>query len=85
MKREDAIILSKIYKIQKEHDRDFYPGDIANAQILPKSKCQTKVEELRDKGFLIETVNRGANQYKVSPKGIEQMCAYRDIKLELAM
>lgn len=80
MKREDALILSKVYEIEKQQNRDIYTGDIVNAQVLPKSKCQIKLEEFRDQGFLTETVSHGANMYHVNRKGLSQMLAYRDIK-----
>ena len=82
MDRQDAILLKKIYDIEKKTRRAVYTGDIVNAHILPKAHCQKKIEGLRDAGFLNEVVIRGANVYKVSTKGLAHMFAYRDIRLE---
>ena len=83
MERNDAKLMFKIYKLQQELKRDIQTGDLVSRMILPKGSCQKKLEELLDKGFLIESVFRGANQYSVSSQGRNQMEAYRDIRLEM--
>lgn len=83
MERNDAKLMFKIYKIQNELGRDIQTGDLVSRRILPKSSCKAKLEELLEKGFLTESVFRGANQYSVSSQGRNQMEAYRDIRLEM--
>ena len=83
MKREDAIVMLRIYEIQKTQGREVYSGDLANARVLPKNKCQEKLEEFTSLGYLIESAERGANKYRVSSLGYSQMIAYRDIKIEI--
>lgn len=83
MERNDAKLMFKIYKLQQELKRDVQTGDLISRRILPKSSCKAKLEGLTDKGFLDESVFRGANQYAVSSQGRNQMSAYRDIKLEM--
>ncbi len=83
MERKDAKLMLKIYKLQQELKRDIQTGDLISRMILSKGSCQRKLEELLDKGFLTESVYRGANQYAVSSVGRNQMSAYRDIKLEM--
>jgi predicted transcriptional regulator len=83
MERNDAKLMLKIYKLQKELKRDVQTGDLVSRMILPKGSCQKKLEELLNKGFLTESVFRGANQYAVSSQGKNYMSAYRDIKLEM--
>ncbi|MCR4922757.1 MAG: hypothetical protein K5931_01980 [Lachnospiraceae bacterium] len=83
MERTDALILSKIYQIEKEQKRNIYSGDVASARILPKSRCQKKLEEFRDKGYLEEFAIKGANTYATTRKGLAHMTAYHDIKVEV--
>ena len=82
MKKQDANTLFEIYKLQKEQNRNIYPEDLVNRQILSKRSCQTKVRDLLSNGFLKEINEMGANVYNLSLKGIYGMCAYRDIKIE---
>ena len=82
MKKSDANTLFEIYKLQNEQQRNIYPEDLVNKQILSKRSCQTKVRELLEHGFLNEVNEMGANVYTLSTKGIYGICAYRDIKLE---
>ena len=83
MKREDAILLSKIYKVQKEIGREVQVGDIVSRMIIPNGSCKQKLEEFKELGFLEETVLLGANQYSVTLPAIDQMCAYRDVKRDI--
>ena len=82
MKREDAKLMLDIYKTEVKQGRPLYPQDMVTSQVLPKSKCQKKFEELRDAGFLTEISNRGANTYTISRKGLNHMNAYRDLRIE---
>ena len=82
MTRQDAKTLFEITKLQKEFSRGIYPEDLVNKQVLSKRSCQEKVKDLLSKGFLEEANEQGANVYRVTVTGINDMCAYRDIKIE---
>ena len=82
MTRAEAKTLFEIYKLRRQQNRNIYPEDLVNRQILSKRSCQSKVKELLEKGLLCEINEMGANVYDLSAKGIYGMCAYRDIKLE---
>lgn len=82
MTKTDANILFEIYKMQQKQNRNVYPEDLINKQILSKRNGQGKVKDLLSKGLLQEINERGANVYRLSVKGMYEMCAYRDIKIE---
>lgn len=82
MKKSDANVLFEIYKLQNELNRNIYPEDLINRQVLSKQGGQGKVRELLESDFLEANNNQGANIYHVSVKGIDSMCAYRDIRIE---
>ncbi len=82
MKKTDANTLFEIYKLQNELERNVYPEDLINRQILSKRSGQRRVRELLEAGFLQEINEQGANVYNLSLKGIDGMCAYRDIRIE---
>ena len=84
MKRENALILSQIYHLQKERGRDIYPEELASFRITARSGCKSVIDELLSDGMLVESVSNGASMFSVSHKGYYSMQAYLDIKRELA-
>ena len=82
MSHSDAVIMGEIHKIIKKQGRGVYSGDLASRQIVPKGRSQKKLEELKNAGYLREEVEKGANLYTITPKGMQHMTAYRDIKIE---
>lgn len=80
MLRSDALVMQRIYEIQKHFGRNLYLGDLVAEQVLPAGKCKSQLTHLRDNGFVKELADHGANTYAVTVKGYQQMCAYRDVK-----
>ena len=83
MKREDALIMQQIYGVEKQYKRNVLPVDLVAEHIVPASKGQKKLEELNKLGYLAEIAENGANTYKTTVKGYQQMCAYRDVKRKI--
>ncbi|MCR5791062.1 MAG: hypothetical protein K6G83_14365 [Lachnospiraceae bacterium] len=85
MKRENAVVLSKIYNLQKERNRGIYPEELASFRITSRGSCRLTVNELLQDGMLEESVANGASVFTVSNKGFYEMQAYLDIRRELAV
>ncbi len=83
MSRENALLLSQIWKMQKEYGRDIYPQELWKRGICSSSKYESLVEDLVNKGMLIEQNERGANVYHISNLGFAQMETYLDIRREM--
>lgn len=83
MGRENAVLLSKIYAIQKERGRGIYPEELASFQVCARSKCKEVIDRLLTDSMLIESSDNGANVYAVSNIGLAHMEAYLDIRREM--
>ena len=83
MLREDAILLSKMLKVEQEESRGIYPEDLVSRQILSKHNCKAKVDSFVEDNLLTFESTHGANVYHVTKHGIYQICAYRDLALEI--
>ncbi len=84
MKRENALILLRIHRLQRERGRDIYPEELASFRITARNGCRSAIDELLSDGMLEESVSNGASMFSVSRKGYYSMQAYLDIKRELA-
>ena len=83
MGRENALMLSKIFQIEKERGRGIYPEELANYQICGKGSCKQVIDHLMENCLLVEETVSGANTYRVSNIGLAHMEAYLDIKREM--
>lgn len=83
MSRENALLLAKIWKIEKEYKRPIYPQELWKKGVCSSKQCNNIIAELTNKGMLIEQNERGANTYRISNLGFSQMETYLDIKREM--
>ncbi len=83
MDRKIALTLFDIYKVEKELGRAVYPDDLVSRQVLSKNAAQHMVDQFYFKNWLIQETKKGANVYRLSRAGIDGMCSYRDIKLQI--
>lgn len=83
MKRETALKLFEIYKLQCEYGRNVYPEELRGHGICSERELKDLFAELQEV-FAIEEHNvMGANTYRVTNIGVAQLESYLDIRREM--
>ena len=83
MDREDAVIMSKIYKVELLLKRAICFQDLVAEKVLPVAKSKKKLDEFYEKGYLKVNSIKGLNVYNVQPGAKKHILAYLDLKREL--